>query len=192
MGLFGLIASDLEAVVKNDPATKSRLDTIINHTPFHAILVYRIVHPLHELSIPIIPRFISNLAKAWSGTEIHPGAKIGRAFFIDHGAGTVIGETTEIGDNCVLFHNVTLGGTGKHIGKRHPTTGNNVLIGTGATLLGPISVGDNVKIGAGTFIIMKDVPSNCTVVGVPGRIVKLDGRKVRIALKPTKGLEQKN
>ena len=117
--------------------------------------------------------------------EIHPGAKIGRRFFIDHGVGVVIGETSEIGDNCVMFHNVTLGGTGKHQGKRHPTLGNNVFIGTGATLLGPIVVGANSKIGANSFIVMHDVPGNCTVIGTPGRLVKLDGARVDLPLKPT-------
>jgi len=118
-----------------------------------------------------------------TGIEIHPGAKIGRGFFIDHGMGTVIGETVEIGKNCTLFHNVTLGGTGKHKGKRHPSVGNNVVIGTGAILLGPIKVGNNVKIGADTFIINKNVPDNSTVVGTPGKIVKLNGKKVNIKLK---------
>ena len=147
------IKSDLNAVLKNDPAAKSYLDVIINHAPFHAVLVHRVMHPLHKAGLPILPRMLANIVRVWSGVEIHPGAKIGKGFFIDHGSATVIGETTEIGDNCILFHNVTLGGTGKHEGKRHPTLGNNVLIGTGATLLGPIMVGDNAKIGAETFII---------------------------------------
>jgi len=117
---------------------------------------------------------------------MHPGAKIGKGFFIDHGMGVVIGETTEIGDNCVLFHNVTLGGTGKHKGKRHPTLGNNVMVGTGAILLGPINVGNNVKIGANTFILMQDVPDNTTVAGTPGRIVRINGQSVSIKLSPSK------
>ena len=116
--------------------------------------------------------------------EIHPGATIGKGFFIDHGAGIVIGETAEIGENCVLFHNVTLGGTGKHSGKRHPTIGNRVVIGTGATLLGPLRVGNNVNIGANTFLFMVDIPDNCTVVGTPGIITRLDGKPVHI--KPSK------
>ena len=129
-----------------------------------------------------------------TGTEIHPSAKIGESFFIDHGQGVVIGETAEIGSNCVMFHNVSLGGTGKHRVKRHPTIGNNVLIGTGATLLGPIRIGDNVKVGAETFVIMHDIPSDSTVVGVPGRIVRIKGKKVekerekkRIGVKVTGG-----
>ncbi|HZX34810.1 MAG TPA: serine O-acetyltransferase EpsC [archaeon] len=180
------ISSDLKAVMKNDPAAKGPIDVLINHTPFHAVMMYRIVHPLHMAGLPILPRLFSNIVRAWSGVEIHPGAAIGNGFFIDHGAGVVIGETAEIGENCVLFHNVTLGGTGKHHGKRHPTIGNSVLIGTGATLLGPIKVGNNVKIGAETFIIMKDVPSNCTVVGIPGKIVRLEGKKVDVELRPSK------
>ncbi|PIN85471.1 MAG: serine O-acetyltransferase [Candidatus Diapherotrites archaeon CG11_big_fil_rev_8_21_14_0_20_37_9] len=178
--------SDIKAVLKNDPAAKSTIDVIINHMPFHTILMHRLMHPLYRAGIPILPRFIMNLSKVWSGAEIHPGAKIGLGFFIDHGAATVIGETAEIGNNCIIFHNVTLGGTGKHDGKRHPTLGNNVLVGTGATLLGPITIGNNVKIGAETFVIMKDIPSNCTVVGVPGKIVWLDGKKANKELKTAK------
>jgi serine O-acetyltransferase len=136
------------------------------------------MHPLAKRNIPLIPRLVMTILKTKTGLEIHPAAKIGKSFFIDHGVGTVIGQTVEIGDNCTLFHNVTLGGTGKHTGKRHPTLGNNVLVGVGATLLGPIKVGDNAKIGAGTFIFMHDVPANSTVVGSPGKIVKLNGKKV--------------
>lgn len=179
MKIIQEILSDISAVNKNDPAAKGIFDVLINHAPLHSIITYRIAHRLHAAGAPIFPRFMLNIVKIWSGVEIHPGAKIGKSFFIDHGTGVVIGETAEIGENCVMFHNVTLGGTGKHHGKRHPTIGNNVLIGTGATLLGPISIGDNVKIGAETFIIMKDVPKNSTVAGVPGIIVKQDGKKTR-------------
>jgi len=186
MGILSLIKSDLGAVVGNDPASKGSLEAFINHTAFHAIAMHRISHALHATGVPILPRFLSNITRAWSGVEIHPGASIGKSFFVDHGAGVVIGETAQIGDNCVLFHNVTLGGTGKHRGKRHPTLGNNVLIGTGATLLGPIKVGNNVKIGAETFIIMHDIPDDCTVVGIPGRIVKMRGNEVSKPLQPTK------
>ncbi|HLC92453.1 MAG TPA: serine O-acetyltransferase EpsC [archaeon] len=190
MGLIGKISSDIAAVRKNDPAAKGTLDVLINHMPLHAIAVYRIVHPFYNAGFHVLPRFLSNLAKFWSGAEMHPGAQIGGGFFIDHGTGVVIGETAEIGNDCVIFHNVTLGGTGKHIGKRHPTVGNNVLIGTGATILGPLNIGNNVKIGAETFIMMKDVPAGATVVGVPGRIVKLNGKKVNLSLKPTKFREK--
>jgi serine O-acetyltransferase len=174
MGL--IFIDDIKATRKNDPAAKSMVEILLCYTALHAILVHRVSHFLHEkLRIPVLPRFISVLSRFWSGIEIHPGAKIGRGFFIDHGTGVVIGETAEIGDNCVFFHGVTLGGTGHHRDKRHPTIGNNVLIGANATLLGPIKVGDNTKIGATTVIINRDVPPNCTVVGAPGRIVKRNG-----------------
>ncbi len=148
--------------------------------------MHRLTHLIWKLKIPLLPRIISQLTRFLTGVEIHPGARIGKGFFIDHGMGVVIGETTEIGANCVLFHNVTLGGTGKHQKKRHPTLGNNVFVGTGATLLGPLNVGNNVRIGANTFIIMKDVPDNCTVVGSPGKIAILDGKRVDMPLLPTK------
>ncbi len=175
---------DFKAIGKNDPAARNRLETLLCHTPYHAVVMYRIAHWLHRLGLPIIPRLISVLARFWAGVEIHPAAKIGCCFFIDHGAGVVIGETAEIGDRCVLFHGVTLGGTGHYSGKRHPTVGNDVLIGTSATLLGPINVGSNVKIGAETVVINRDVPDNCTVVGAPGVIVKRDGEKVEEKLPP--------
>jgi serine O-acetyltransferase len=153
----------------------------------HAIFIHRYIsNPLYRLKIPFFPRFISQISRLATGIEIHPGATIRKGFFIDHGMAVVIGETSVIGRNCSLFHNVTLGGTGKQTGKRHPTIGDNVLIGTGAVLLGPIKVGNNVKIGANTFIINHDVPDNCTVVGSPGRIVKLNGKRVNKKLKKTK------
>ncbi len=174
-----LLVDDVKAVKRNDPAAKNLLETLLCHTALHAIIIHRIAHFLHaRLKVPVLPRFISALVRCWSGVEIHPGAKIGRSFFIDHGTGVVIGETAEVGDNCVLFHGVTLGGTGHHQEKRHPTVGNNVLIGANATLLGPIRVGDNVRIGATSVIINRDVPDDCTVVGAPGRIVKRRGRHV--------------
>jgi len=172
------IVQDFKAIKQNDPAAKNWVETLLCHTPFHAIVMYRIAHALHELGLPVIPRFITVLGRFWAGVEIHPGAKVGSHFFIDHGTGVVIGETAEIGDHCVLFHGVTLGGTGHHTGKRHPTIGDYVLIGTSATLLGPIRVGNNVMVGAETVIINRDVPDNCTVVGAPGVIVKRDGKKV--------------
>ncbi|HLA40274.1 MAG TPA: serine O-acetyltransferase EpsC [Candidatus Glassbacteria bacterium] len=185
------IIDDFRAIKKNDPAAKNWLETFLCHTPWHALVLYRIAHWLHTaLRLPVVPRFISVLARFWAGVEIHPGATIGRSFFIDHGTGVVIGETAEIGDNCVLFHGVTLGGTGHFRGKRHPTVGNNVLIGTQATLLGPINVGDNVQIGAETVIVNRDVPANTTVVGAPGVIVKREGRKVEEKLPPAHYLRQ--
>jgi len=180
------ILDDIKAVKRNDPAAKNIVETLLCHSPLHAIIMHRIAHPLYKIGIPVVPRLISSTARFLTGVEIHPGAKIGKGFFIDHGTGVVIGETAEIGENCVLFHNVTLGGTGKHKDKRHPTIGNNVLIGTGAIILGPITIGSNVKIGADTTIIMKDIPDNCTVVGTPGKIVRLQNKKVNIALKATK------
>ena len=170
-----MIIGDIKAIYRNDPAAKN-IEFLL-YPGFHAILFHRLIHWLWKISVPFLPRLFSQISRFLTGLEIHPGATIGGGFFVDHGAGVVIGETTEIGENCVMFHNVTLGGTGKHRGKRHPTIGNNVVIGTGAILLGPIKVGDNVKIGANSFIFMRDVPSNCTVAGVPARIVKRDGKR---------------
>ncbi len=176
--IFRTIIEDIRAIYRNDPAVKN-IEFIL-YPGLQAILVHRLIHPLNSIGIPFIPRLISQIARFFTGVEIHPGAKIGKGFFIDHGAGIVIGETAEIGENCVLFHNVTLGGTGKHGGKRHPTIGNNVFIGTGAILLGPITVGNNVRIGANTFLYMVDIPDNATVVGTPGQIVRLNGQNVDI------------
>jgi serine O-acetyltransferase len=178
------IIEDIKAIYRNDPAARN-LEFLL-YPGFHAILIHRLTHLLWKLKIPFVPRLISQISRFLTGVEIHPGAKIGKGFFIDHGIGVVIGETSEIGDNCVMFHNVTLGGTGKHKDKRHPTLGDSVMIGTGAILLGPIKVGDNVKIGANTFIFMRDVPDNCTVVGTPGRIVKMNNKNVDVELQTTK------
>jgi len=167
---------DLKAIYRNDPAARG-LEPLL-YPGLHAIVVHRYIsNPLYSVNLRFVARFISQIMRFFTCIEIHPGAGIGRGLFIDHGIGTVIGETVRIGDNCVLYQHVTLGGTGKHSGKRHPTLGNNVMVGTAATLLGPIQVGSNVKIGAETFIINHDVPSNCTVVGTPGKIVKLNGKK---------------
>jgi serine O-acetyltransferase len=184
--MFKTFREDLRAIQRNDPAAKSALESVFCHTPLHAITLYRIAHWLHSRArLPLIPRLLSVFAHFLTGVEIHPAAKIGRRFFIDHGTGVVIGETSEIGDDCVLFHNVTLGGTGKHRGKRHPTLGDNVLVGTGAILLGPIRVGSNSKIGANSFLRMHDVPPNCTVIGIPARIVKREGVRVDVPLERT-------
>jgi serine O-acetyltransferase len=184
--MFQAFAEDLNAVVQNDPAATSRLETLLCHLPLHAVWAYRIAHFARErLRIPLVPSLLSAFARFVTGVEIHPGARIGRAFFIDHGSGVVIGETAEIGDGCVIFHNVTLGGTGKHRGKRHPTVGDNVLIGTGATLLGPITIGANARVGANSFIHMHDVPPNCTAVGTPARLIKRDGVRVNEELPRT-------
>jgi serine O-acetyltransferase len=174
------IIEDVKAIYRNDPAVRN-IEFLL-YPGFHAILIHRFTHFLWKLKFPFIPRLLSQISRFFTGIEIHPGARIGQGFFIDHGMGVVIGETSEIGVNCVMFHNVTLGGTGKHKGKRHPTIGDNVMIGTGAILLGPVKVGDNVKIGANTFILMRDIPDNTTVAGTPGKIVKMNGKEVNIRL----------
>ena len=179
------ILGDIRAVKENDPSAHSLLETLLCHTPLHAIIIYRVAHQLRRLGIPLFPRLLSTLAKIVTGVEIHPGAQIGERFFIDHGVGVVIGETAQVGKNCVMFHNVTLGGTGKHEGKRHPTVGDHVLIGTNSVLLGPITVGSNARIGANSFIIMHDVPPDCTVVHTPARIVKQNGQRVDLPLPRT-------
>jgi len=146
------------------------VEVLLAYPGLHAIMLHRVAHALWKLHVPVVPRLISHFNRFITGIEIHPGAKIGKGFFIDHGMGVVIGETTEIGDNVTLYQGVTLGGTGKERGKRHPTVGNNVLISVGAKVLGAIEIGDNVKIGAGS-VVLDSVPPNCTVVGVPGRVV---------------------
>ncbi len=171
------IAQDLQAVFERDPAATSRLEVFLTYSGFHALLTYRIAHWLWKHQIPILPRIISQLARWLTGVEIHPGATIGTGFFIDHGMGVVIGETTEIGDYVTLFQGVTLGGTGKERGKRHPTLGNHVVVGDGAKVLGGIRIGDNVKVGANA-VVLRSVPANSTVVGNPGRIVKYDGERL--------------
>ncbi len=175
------IKSDFEAVFEMDPAATSKLEVLLTYSGFHAILAYRFAHWLHNHKVPFFPRFISQLARFLTGVEIHPAAKIGHRFFIDHGMGVVIGETTEIGDNVTLYQGVTLGGTGKEQKKRHPTIGNNVVVGTGAKILGSMTIGDNVKVGANA-VVLTPVPPNSTVIGVPGRIVKIEGEKVRSSL----------
>ena len=171
------IARDLHAVFERDPAATSRLEVFLTYSGFHALLAHRISHWLWNCRIPLLPRVISQLARWLTGVEIHPGATIGAGFFIDHGMGVVIGETTEIGDYVTLFQGVTLGGTGKERGKRHPTLGNHVVVGAGAKVLGGIRIGDNVKVGANA-VVLRSVPPNSTVVGNPGRIVKYDGERL--------------
>jgi serine O-acetyltransferase len=166
--------AEIRAAMERDPAAKSGLEIILNYPSLHSIVSYRIAHFLYNLKIPIIPRLISQFSRHFTGIEIHPGAKIGRGLFIDHGMGVVVGQTTVIGNNVTLFQGVTLGGTGKEKGKRHPTIGDNVVIGAGAKVLGNITIGDNVQIGANA-VVVKEVPPNCTVVGVPGRITKKEG-----------------
>jgi len=174
--MFDRINNDLRAVFERDPAATSTLEVILTYAGFHALLAYRVAHRLRLWGIPFVPRAISQLARWLTGIEIHPAATIGRGFFIDHGMGVVIGETTEIGDHVTLFQGVTLGGTGKERGKRHPTLGNHVVVGAGAKILGGIKIGDNVKIGANS-VVLKSVPPNSTVIGVPGRIIKGEGEE---------------
>jgi serine O-acetyltransferase len=170
MSFLARIREDVRAIYAHDPAAINTLEIILAYPGLHAVWFHRLAHWLWVCRIPIIPRLISHLARFLTGIEIHPGATIGRRFFIDHGMGSVIGETAEIGDDVMMYHGVTLGGTGKERGKRHPTLGNRVVVGVGATILGAITIGDNVKIGGGS-VVLKDVPPNSTVVGVPGRVV---------------------
>ncbi|WP_026486993.1 serine O-acetyltransferase [Caldanaerobius polysaccharolyticus] len=172
------LKEDIKAVFERDPAAKSILEVILCYPGLHAIILHRLAHFLYNKGLVILPRLISEFSRFITGIEIHPGAKIGRGLFIDHGMGVVIGETTEIGDNCTIYQGVTLGGTGKDKGKRHPTIGNNVVIGAGAKVLGPFKVGDNSKIGAGA-VVLKEVPPNSTVVGVPGKAVRKCGVQVK-------------
>ena len=175
-----MISQDFKACFDRDPAARTPLgvlEVILLYSGFHAVLLHRFIHLLHKLKIPFIPRFLSQLVRFFTGIEIHPGAQIGPGFFIDHGMGVVVGETTEIGKNVTVYQNVTLGGTGVQRGKRHPTLGDNVVVGAGAKVLGNIKIGNNVKIGAGS-VVVHSVPDNCTVVGVPAEIVRREGRKV--------------
>lgn len=158
-------------ITKKDPACKNILYAILLYQGFHVLIFHRLGHFLYKIHLNFFARLISQIARFITGIEIHPGAKIGKRLFIDHGMGVVIGETTDIGDDCIIYHEVTLGGTGKDKIKRHPTIGNNVIIGAGAKILGPIIIGNNVKIGANA-VILKNVPDNCTSVGVPGRIIQ--------------------
>ena len=171
------VKSDIESVKRRDPAARSTIEILLTYSGLHAIILYRAAHWFHTRKMFIIARCISQFARFLTGIEIHPGAKIGKGFFIDHGAGVVIGETTEIGDTWLVYQGVTLGGTGKEKGKRHPTLGNNVMVGSGARVLGPFKVGDNAKIAANA-VVLEEVPPNCTAVGVPARIVKRNGKKV--------------
>ena len=183
MKAWEYIKSDFNAAMDNDPALprnfKGALEIIFCTQGFLAITCHRGIHFLHsQLHIPVLPRFLSLIVRWWTGIEIHPNAKIGKSFFIDHGSGVVIGETAEVGDHVTMYQGVTLGGTGKDKGvKRHPTIGNNVFIGSGAKLLGPITVGDNAKIGANSAVL-KNVPAGATVTGMRARIVKINGKRV--------------
>jgi len=170
--MFQAIREQFETIFREDPAAKSAVEIFFCYPGFHAILAHRFAHTLYNWRVPLLPRVISQISRFFTQIEIHPGATIGRRFFIDHGSGVVIGETTIIGDDVLLYQGVTLGGTGGERGKRHPTLGNRVVVGTGAKVLGNILVGDNVKVGAGS-VVVHNVPDNSTVVGVPGRVVRV-------------------
>ncbi len=181
MALYVLFSAEIKTVKERDPAAKSALEVLLLYPGLHALAGYRIAHKLWQWKVPLVPRWLSQSTRFFTGIEIHPGAAIGKNFFIDHGMGVVIGETAIIGDNVLLYQGVTLGGTGKETGKRHPTVGNNVVVGTGAKILGNIVIGDNSYIGANAVVI-KDVPANSTVVGIPGRITRQEGRKIDMEL----------
>jgi len=173
----GDIKADLNAVMKSDPAARSKFEVAMTYSGFHALVYYRFAHAYYKAGLRFLARVTSQWARFLTGVEIHPAAVIGRGILIDHGSGVVIGETAEVGDNVVIYQGVTLGGTGKDKGKRHPTVGSGVMIGAGAKVLGPITIGDNSKVGAGS-VVLKDVPPNSTVVGVPGRIDRRGGERV--------------
>lgn len=171
------IVADFRTIFERDPAARNWLEVVLCYPGLHALVLHRIAHWLHGFNIPLIPRLISHLSRFFTGIEIHPGAQIGKGVCIDHGMGVAIGETAIVGDFALIYQGVTLGGTGKESGKRHPTLGSNVVVGAGAKVLGNIQIGDNVRIGAGS-VVVRDVPSDCTVVGVPGRIVYRAGVRI--------------
>ncbi|NLE13925.1 MAG: serine O-acetyltransferase [Clostridiales bacterium] len=171
------LKEDIAAIKERDPAATSSLEVLLLYSGLHAIMAHRISHALYKRGMHFPARFISQAARFLTGVEIHPGATIGRGLFIDHGSGVVIGETTEIGDNCTLYQGVTLGGTGKDVGKRHPTLGNNVMVGSGAKILGPFRIGDNSKIAANA-VVLEEIPPDSTAVGIPARVVRRHNQKV--------------
>lgn len=172
--MFKNLKADIDSIIERDPAARSRLEVYLLYSGFKAVRSYRKANWFYRHNMKFIARYISQRARHKTGIEIHPGATIGKGLFIDHGMGVVIGETTEIGDNCTLYQNVTLGGTGKDHGKRHPTLGSNVMIGAGAKVLGPFRVGDNARVAAGA-VVLDEVPDNATAVGVPARVVRING-----------------
>lgn len=175
--MFKRLREDINTIKERDPAARNAVEIFFMYSGLHAIWWYRLSHWFYERKFYGIARFLSQSGRFWTGIEIHPGAKIGKGLFIDHGMGVVIGETTEIGDNVTIYQGVTLGGTGKDVGKRHPTIGNNVLIGSGSKVLGPFTVGDNSKIAANA-VVLSEVPPNSTCVGVPARVIKIDGKRI--------------
>ena len=179
--LFKNISYDVQAVLERDPAARTKIEVFLLYPGIQAVMWHRLAHFFYKHNRKFIARWISQCTRFWTGIEIHPGATIGRGLFIDHGMGVVIGETAIIGDNCTIYQGVTLGGTGKEKGKRHPTLGNNVMVGSGAKVLGPFTVVDNSKIAAGA-VVLSEVPPNSTCVGVPARIVKREGIRVDVDL----------
>ena len=175
--IFSEIKEEVASVLQRDPAAKSSIEVLLLYSGVHAMLAYRVANKLYRSKYYFPARCVSQLAKMFTGIEIHPGATIGHGFFIDHGTGVVIGETTEIGNNCTIYQGVTLGGTGKDLGKRHPTLGDNVLVGAGAKVLGPVNIGSNSKIAAGA-VVLRDIPDDSTAVGIPAKVVRKAGRKV--------------
>ena len=182
---FKNIRDDVQAVLERDPAARSKAEVFFLYPGVQAVMSHRVAHFFYKRGFRFLARWISQNSRFWTGIEIHPGAQIGKGLFIDHGMGVVIGETTIIGDNCTIYQGVTLGGTGKEKGKRHPTLGNNVMVGSGAKVLGPFTVGDNSKIAAGA-VVLSEVPPNSTCVGVPARIVKREGIRVEADLDQVK------
>jgi serine O-acetyltransferase len=176
--MFWAIKEQIDTIFKEDPAAKSTLEVLLCYPGLHAVLLHRVAHKLYLWRLPILARLVSQFSRLVTGIEIHPGARIGRRFFIDHGMGVVIGETSEIGDDVLMYQGVTLGGTGHEKGKRHPTIGNHVVIGTGAQVLGNIYIGDRSKIGAGS-VVVKSAPPHSTIVGVPGRVLSIGGVTVK-------------
>ncbi len=179
MSFISCAREDVAAVLERDPAAKSKIEVVLLYSGLHALWIYRVNHWLWMHGWRFVARAMSQVGRLITGIEIHPGAQIGRRFFVDHGMGVVIGETTIVGDDVTLYQGVTLGGTGKEVGKRHPTIGNNVVIGAGARVLGNITIGENSRVGAGS-VVLRDVPDNSTIVGVPGHIVFRAGKRVVI------------
>ncbi len=175
--LFRKTRADLAAIQERDPAARSKLEIALLYSGFHAVLWYRVAHFFHRHHLYFLARLISQTGRLFTGVEIHPGAQIGRGLLIDHGSGVVIGDNADIGDTCTMSHGVTLGGTGKGKGKRHPTLGNNVMVGSGAKILGPFTVGDGARIAAGA-VVLAEVPPDATAVGVPAKVVRLSGKRV--------------
>lgn len=169
-GIIANMANDINIIFERDPAPRSKIEVVLNYPGLHAIWLYRIAHFFYKKNLFLVARLISHLSRFLTQVEIHPGAKLGQGLFIDHGCGVVIGETAELGENVTIFQGVTLGGSGKEKGKRHPTLGDNVVVSTGAKVLGSFRVGNNAKIGAGS-VVLREVPDNCTVVGIPGRVI---------------------